>query len=388
MRVAIVHYWFTQMRGGERVVEALCELFPEADVFTHVYDPAAVTPVISRHRVRTTFVDRLPFSRRLLATYLPLMPLALEQLDFRGYDLVISSESGPAKGIIPAPAARHICYCHSPMRYVWDMYNDYLDAVGPLRRLPMRLAAHYLRAWDTASASRVDHFVANSEHTRRRIARYYRRDADLVHPPVDVDRLRRHARPGTAGEFYLVAGQLTAYKRPDLAVRALSALGRAAVVIGDGEELGRLRRLAGPTVRFLGWQPDEVLHDHLARCRALVFAGEEDFGILPVECMAAGRPVIAYARGGACETVIDGETGVLFHDATDEGVAAAVQRFEAIESTLAAQRITAHAAAFDREHFKAGFRAVTSRVLEAAPATAASVAPLARRPAARPPVRA
>ena len=379
MRVAIVHYWLVEMRGGERVVEALCELFPDADVFVNVYDPTAASSTIARHRVRTTFVDRLPFARRLLATYLPLMPLALEQLDLRGYDLIVSSESGPAKGVIAPLGARHICYCHSPMRYVWDLYHEYLAGVGPLARLPMRLAAHYLRAWDVTSASRVDQFVANSEHTRRRIAQYYRRDAEVVSPPVNVAELRSRARRGEGVEdFYLLAGQLTAYKRPDLAVRAFSRLRRPLVVLGRGEELAKLRRLAGPNVRFLGWQPDDVLHDHLARCRALVFPGEEDFGILPAECMAAGRPVIAFGRGGALETVADGETGVLFGEQTEESLMRAVERFEALEPALDTRRIAAHAAAFDREAFKARFRAVVDRVMAANASATTHNAPAAR----------
>lgn len=361
MKVAIVHYWLTEMRGGEKVVEALAELYPDADIFTNVHDPAAVSPAIARHRVITSFVNRLPFARRWLAQYLPLMPLALEQLDLRGYDLIISSESGPAKGIIPPLDAVHVCYCHSPMRYGWDMYQDYLAAAGVMTRFLMRPAIHYLRLWDVTSALRVDHFVANSTHTRKRIRRYYRREADVLPPPVDVEGIQPSAEPG---DFYLFVGQLTAYKRPDLAVQAMSRLGRPLVVIGRGEELARLQRLAGPGVTFLGWQPDEVVRDHYARCRALLFPGEEDFGIVPVEAMAAGRPVIAYGAGGALDTVVDGETGIHFHEATVESLEGAVLRFEEGEARFDPARIRTHAERFGAERFKADFSALVARLME------------------------
>lgn len=358
-KVALVHYWLTEMRGGEKVLEALAEMYPDADIFTHVYEPEHVSAAISRHRVITSFIDRLPFARRWLAQYLPLMPLALEQLDLRGYDLIISSESGPAKGIIPPLGATHICYCHSPMRYGWDMYQDYLAAAGWFTRLMMRPAIHYLRLWDVTSAARVDHFVANSSHTRRRIAHYYRRSSDVLTPPVELPPFAPDGRPG---EFYLFVGQLTAYKRPDLAITALSSLDRPLVVIGHGEESARLRRLAGPNVRFLGWVSDEELRDHYARCRALVFPGEEDFGIVPVECMAAGRPVIALGRGGACDTVVDGETGVLFDEPTVESLRAAVQRFESMERSFVPAALRTHAEKFSRARFQRELAAIVDRV--------------------------
>ncbi len=360
MKVAIVHYWLTEMRGGEKVVEALCELYPGADVFTNVYVPEAVSPTIRERRVRTTFIDRLPFARKKLEWYLPLMPIALEQLDLRGYDLVISIESGPAKGVNVPLGTAHICYCLSPMRYIWDMYPEYLANVGWLARVLMRPAAHYLRMWDVASAMRADHVAAISTHTQRRVARYWRRDATLIHPPVDVTDIT----PGDErGDFYLYVGQLTAYKRPDLAVRAASQLGRPLVVIGRGEEMARLRAIAGPTVRFLGWQSDAVLRDHVARCRALLFPGEEDFGIVPVECMAAGRPVIALGAGGALDTVVDGTTGVLFAEPTVESLVAAIARFETQEASFEPGRIRAHAERFGRARFQAEFRAMADKVL-------------------------
>ncbi|MGH7540175.1 MAG: glycosyltransferase, partial [Gemmatimonadota bacterium] len=273
MKVAIVHYWFTGMRGGEKVVETLCGMFPEADLFAHVAAPDTMSDALRRHRIETTFIQRLPGASRWYRRYLALMPLALEQLDLREYDLVISSESGPTKGVLAPPSAAHVCYCHTPMRYLWDMYHPYLEKAGLLTRTVMRPVMHYLRQWDVSSASRVDRFVANSEHVRRRIRRYYGRSADVVHPPVDVEAFElREERE----DFYLVVGQLVAYKRVDLAVGALTRLGRPLVVIGHGERERELRRRAGPGVRFLGWQPDEIVRDHYARCRAVVFPGLED----------------------------------------------------------------------------------------------------------------
>lgn len=361
MRVAIVHYWLTSMRGGEKVVEALCEMYPQADVFTNVYVPDRISETIRSRRVRTTFVNRLPFAPRVRA-YLALMPLALEQLDLRGYDLVISTESGPAKGIVPPLDATHICYCLSPMRYAWDLYHDYLASAGPVSRWLMRPAMHYLRLWDTATAARVDHFATISRHTRQRIAKYYRRDSEIIYPPVDTARFR----PGTEdGDFYLVVGATEAYKRVDLAIDACNRLGRRLVVIGEGPEDRRLRRLAGKTVTLLGAQPDDVLQKHYAACRALLFPGEEDFGIVPVECMASGRPVIAYARGGALDTVRDGETGVLFDRQTVDSMSDAILRFETAPLRLSAHGIAEHARSFSRETFKERFGSMVERVLRA-----------------------
>jgi glycosyltransferase involved in cell wall biosynthesis len=321
MRVAIVHFWLVSMRGGEKVLEALCQLFPEADIFTHVYDPGLESETIRGHKIVTTFINSLPRARRYYKHYLPLMPLALEQIDLRGYDLVISSESGPAKGIIPPAGAVHICYCHSPMRYVWNMFHDYREHAGWFRRLMMPPLCHYLRIWDATASMRVDRFIANSATVAARIEKYYRRDAEVIHPPVNVE-LFESVPPGQVEDYYLMAGELVAYKRPELAVEAFNALGRRLIVIGGGEMLAEIRKLAGPTVTIMGQQPFSVLRHHYARCRALVFPGEEDFGMIPVEVMASGRPVIAYGRGGVTESVTAGVSGLFFEEQT----AAAIER--------------------------------------------------------------
>jgi glycosyltransferase involved in cell wall biosynthesis len=360
LKVAIVHYWLVGMRGGEKVVEALCDMFPQADIFTHVYAPDAVSEKIRTHKVTTSFINSLPGAARLYKRYVSLMPMALEQLDLRGYDLVISSESGPAKGVIPPPSARHLCYCHSPMRYVWNMYHDYRDNAGLLTRLAMPYLAHRLRLWDTVSASRVDHYVANSASVKMRIRRYYGRDAEVVWPPVDVGSFER-VGADELGDYMLMVGELVPYKRPDLAVAAFNRMRTKLVVIGGGEMLGRIRRLAGPTVTVLGPRPFAELRHYYARCQALVFPGEEDFGMVPVEAMASGRPVIAYGRGGATETVVPYLSGSLFDEQSVDALIAAVQEFRCDEFDPV--RIAAHARAFSRERFIAEMTAQIDRLM-------------------------
>ncbi|MBV8890178.1 MAG: glycosyltransferase [Alphaproteobacteria bacterium] len=348
MKVAIVHYWLVGMRGGEKVVEALCGMFPQADIFTHVYVPEAVSEQIRRHKVTTTFIANLPRAPLWYKRYLPLMPLALEQLDLRGYDLVISSESGPAKGIIPPASAQHLCYCHTPMRYIWNMYHDYRQGAGWATRHLMSPIAHYLRMWDVASAARVDQFVANSRTVAARLRRYYGRQAPVIPPPVDVDAFKAVGERDL-GDYMLMVGELVAYKRPELAVEAFNRMGAKLVVIGGGEMLDQIRRLAGPTVTVMGPRSFDELRYHYAHCRALVFPGEEDFGIVPVEAMASGRPVIAFGRGGATETVIPNVSGILFEEQSVGSLTAAVRRCE--ETEFLPDRIVAHARRFSVERF-------------------------------------
>jgi glycosyltransferase involved in cell wall biosynthesis len=348
------------MCGGEKVLEALCEMFPAADIFTHVYLPSAVSDTIRRHRVRTTFIQKLPFAVSRYESYLPLMPLALEQIDLRPYDLLISSESGPSKGILVSPDTLHICYCHSPMRYVWDMYHDYLNGSRGLKRLLMQPIVHYLRLWDFAAAARVDYFVANSQHVANRIKKHYRRDAEVIHPPVDTSSF---SPSRTQDDFYLMVGRLALYKRADLAVEAFNRLGNKLVIIGAGAQLPLLKKMAKPNVSVLGYQPFSVIRDHYARCKALIFPGEEDFGIVPVEAMASGRPVIAFRKGGALETVLDGVTGLFFDEQTPESLIDAVKRFEHTETDFSSEAIVQHARQFDRQRFKEQFEILVKRLM-------------------------
>jgi glycosyltransferase involved in cell wall biosynthesis len=360
MKVAIIHYWLVGMRGGEKVIEALCEIYPQADIFTHVYVPQMVSDRIRQHRIIPTFINALPRAARMYKTYLPLMPLALEQLDLRGYDLIISSESGPSKGIIPPADALHVCYCHTPMRYIWNMYHDYRNGASRLTRLMMPPLAHYLRMWDVTSAARVDSFVANSATVAKRIRRYYGADSVIIHPPVDTAAFSI-AEPSDLGDYYLMAGELVSYKRPDLAVRAFNEMKLKLVVIGGGEMLDEIRRLAGPTVTVMGSQPFDVLKQHYARCCALIFPGEEDFGIVPVEAMASGRPVVAFGRGGATETVAKGVSGVFFADQSVEAISSAVKSLANIE--IDPEKIAAHANQFGRDQFLQKMRTHIDRLL-------------------------
>lgn len=361
MRVALIHYWLFHMRGGEKVLEALCEMFPQADIFTHVYDPRLLSDAIRSHRVRTTFIQRLPMARTQYKKYLPFMPAALEALDLSEYDLVISSEAGPAKGVIVRPDAMHICYCHSPMRYIWDQYHNYYRNAGLMERTMMPLMMPGLRQWDITAAARVDHFVANSNIVADRIQKYWRRDSDVVAPPVDVDRFKPAK---TRDDFYLYVGQLVPYKRAELAVAACTALNRNLVVIGEGSEMARIKKMAGPTVEFIGKAGDSILEEFYAHCRALIFPTEEDFGIVPVEAMASGAPVIAYGRGGARDTVIDGETGIFFSEQTLASTIEGIVRFEMMEDQFDSTRIANHAQNFRREVFKKEMMRIVNMVAE------------------------
>ncbi|EKF18457.1 glycosyltransferase [Nitratireductor pacificus] len=361
MRVAIVHYWLVSMRGGEKVVEALCDLYPEADIFTLVCDHEKISDKIRQHRITSSFLQKIPGARRHYQSLLPLMPFALESLDLSQYDLVLSSESGPAKGITPSPQATHICYCHSPMRYLWDHYHFYRAGSGVLTRLLLPWIAPALRVWDVTTSARVDAFVANSRHVADRIEKYYRRTATVLNPPVSVDDF---APVAATEDFYLTAGQLVGYKRVDLAVRAFTRMGRNLVVIGEGQEMAALKRMAGPTVTFLGRAPFPVLKEKLARCRALVFPGTEDFGIVPVEAMASGRPVIAHASGGIMDSVVADHTGILFDDQSEDGLIAAVERFERMETTFRPDLIRAHAQEFSEANFKRRMQAIIDHELD------------------------
>ncbi len=357
MKVAIVHYWLVGMRGGERVLEALCRMYPDADIYTNVYIPDGISETIKAHRITTTFVQHLPKVASWYQHYLFLMPLALEQLDLRGYDLVISSESGPAKGVITDPDCLHVCYCHSPMRYLWDMYPGYLVGKDFITKNIMKLAFNYLRIWDVTSAARVDRIIANSSFVAQRIRKYWRRDSVVIPPPVSIERF---SVSHSAGDYYLWVGQLIRYKRPDLAVRAFTSSGRRLVVAGSGYEIEPLRAMAGPNIEFIGHASDSDIERLLAGCKALVFPGVEDFGIVPVEAMASGKPVIAFRRGGVLESVEDRKTGLFFDEATPEALNRAIDGFEADSSWVDPDVIRRHAERFSEAVFLRSFAEVVS----------------------------
>lgn len=351
MKVAIVHYWLVGMRGGEKVLEMLCEMYPEATIYTNVYRPEKISKKIKSHTIITTFIDRLPLAKVHYQKYLPLMPLALESLDLTSYDLIISSESGPAKGIIPAPNAVHVCYCHSPMRYIWDKQNVYSRRLSWLGRIFMNYVAHKLRMWDVSTASRVDLFIANSSFVQKRIKKYYRRDSCVIHPPV-AD-LKDKCVKRSLSDYYLYVGELIDYKGPSLAVSAFNVNGKKLKLVGAGADQNLLKKAAHCNIEFLGRVTDDELMRLYAGCKALIFPGEEDFGIIPLEAMQFGKPVIALKAGGALDTVIDGETGCFFEDATESSLNDALSRFEErVLATLDSKRIIEHSKSFSEARFK------------------------------------
>ncbi len=353
-RVAIVHDWLTGMRGGERCLEVLCELFPRAPLFTLLHVPGSVTPVIENRRIVTSFIQRLPAAATAYRRYLPLFPAAIGRFDLRGYDLVLSLSHCVAKAVRTPPGALHLSYCFTPMRYVWDLYDDYFGVrAGLATRWLMPPVAAALRRWDRRTEG-VHEFVAISRHIADRIRRVYGRAADVIHPPVDVERFRISER---VDDYYLVVGALVPYKRVDLAIAAATRLGRRLLVVGTGPQARSLRALAGPTVEFLGWRHDRDVAALYARCRALLFPAVEDFGITPLEAAAAGRPTIALARGGALETMVGlgaGEppTAVFFGEQTVEALVEAIRTFEASEDRFDPKALRVRAELFDRPVFK------------------------------------
>lgn len=354
MRVAIVHDYLNQAGGAERVVAALHRMFPDAPIFTTLFDPAAVGDPLAAADVRVSWMDRLPAWRRHFRAYLPLYPFAIRSFDLSGYDVVISSSSAWAKGVRVPESALHLCYCHTPMRWAWsfDRYIERSD-LGLVSRLAARPVARLLKSWDIRTARHVDRFIANSSVVAERIRASWGRHSDVVPPPVDVHRFRPDQVPG---DFALVVSRLISYKRIDLAVRACTALGVPLVVVGDGPDRPALQALAGPEVRFVGRLPDEETAALFEQCRLFILPGEEDFGITPLEANAAGRPTVAYRRGGVRDTIIDGITGVLFDDETPESLGAALT--VAMHREWDAAALRAHAESFSEPIFASRIRAV------------------------------
>jgi glycosyltransferase involved in cell wall biosynthesis len=349
LRVALVHHWLVRTRGGEKVLAALCRLFPQADIFTLVYCPDGICETITSHRVTTSWIQKLPWATRHYGQYLPLLPVAIEQFDLSDYNLVISSDASVAKGVLTRPETCHICYCHSPMRYAWSAYHTYLDSVSSRwKRILMPFFLNYLRLWDVSAANRVDYFVANSQNVANRIQKYYRREASVIYPPVAVSSFPVSTQ---RQNYYLAVGQWVPYKRFDIAIAAFNELRRPLWVVGEGPEESRLNRRAQSHIRFLSRVSDSQLRTLISQCRALVFPGEEDFGMIIPETHACGRPAIALSRGGALETVMPGVNGVLFRVASAAALAAAVLHFESIESQFNPQEIRASAERFKEEQF-------------------------------------
>ena len=328
LKVAIVHDWLVNYGGAERVVETILEIFPQADIYTLVYDEKKMVKSFPKEKVKTTFIQKIPKATKLYTKLLPLMPLAFEELDLTEYDLVISSSSCCAKGVITSPNTLHISYVHSPMRYIWDLYYNYKKKSNFLVKNFMMIFSKSLRIWDVTSSRRIDVVIANSNYIKKRIKKCWGIDSKVIYPPVEIEKYYPNGKE--AEDFYVVFSRFVAYKRIDLAIEACKELKRKLIVIGNGEERENLKKLTdnNENIIFTGRISDEEVRDYLQRCKAMIFCAEEDFGIIPVEAQACGRPVIAYGKGGALETVVDGVTGIFFKKQEKESVKEAILEFE------------------------------------------------------------
>lgn len=350
MKIALVHDWLTNMGGAERVVINFTEAFPEAPIYTTIYNPDKLDEELKNIDVRTSFLQNKRKAKTNHQRYFPFMPMAFESFDMNEYDIVLSSSSSCAKGIITNPDTMHVCYCHSPMRYGWEFYYDYAnkEISNPIKKAMLKYFMNYMRIWDNVSSDRVDYFIANSENVAKRIWKHYRRESVVIHPPV---RSSLFSINNIDDEYYLIVSRLVSYKRVDLAVEAFNELGLPLVIIGDGPEKAKLEQKAKSNIKFLGRQPDSVIKEYYSKCRAFLFPGEEDFGITPLEAQASGRPVIAYGKGGALETVISEKTGIFFDNQTVDSLKQSVEKFKTLKFDK--NIIRAHAEEFDEEIFKA-----------------------------------
>jgi glycosyltransferase involved in cell wall biosynthesis len=360
-KIALAHQWFFAMSGGERVCEAIFKILGNPDVFCIAADRSVLPPSMQHCKFTTSFIQNIPGSQRWYRYLIALFPLAVELLDLREYDLVVSSDAAAIKGVAVSPEACHICYCHSPMRYVWHMFNEYRNSLGLPQRALFSLVTHYIRLWDQSAANRVDYFIANSQTVRRRIRRFYGRNATVIYPPCDVNRF---GLDDCLEDYYLFVGRLVRYKRAELAVEVFNKNRKRLLVVGSGPEEKTLKSMAARNVEFLGWVDDAELARLYARCRALVFPGEEDFGIVPVEAQAAGRPVIAYAKGGVTETVLHGSTGILFNRQTAESLDKAIRAFEDARESFDPSTIREHAEQFGPDRFRIEFERFIEHCLE------------------------
>ncbi len=353
LKTAIVHDWLTGMRGGERVLEIMCSLYPDADIYTLFHIKNSVSSTIERRPIHTSFLQKFPFIKTHYRYLLPLFPLAVESFCLDSYDLVISLSHCAALGVITRPETCHVCYCFTPMRYIRDQFDCYFNRKNSrLKKGLISIPIHFLRIWDQTASCRVDRFIATSRHIVSRIKKYYRRSSEIIHPPVNTDFFQPSAEKRE--DFYLIVSALSPYKKIDLATAAFNESGKPLVIIGWGPEIEHLKKSAKKNIRFLGKQSDETLLNHYRRCKALVFPGEEDFGLTPLEAQACGTPVIAYEKGGVIESVIPDATGVFFNDSSPNSLNSAIQRFEKMEFNP--ELIRNHALKFSIKEFRLQMR--------------------------------
>jgi len=357
LKVALIHDWLTSMRGGEKCLEILCELYPQADLYTLLHIKHQLSDIIERMHIQTSFIQHFPKGSKYYRYYLPFFPTAIEQFDLKGYDLVISTSHCVAKGILSMPDSIHVSYCFTPMRYVWDMHFDYFKGSrSTFKKIFVPPFSNYLRMWDVTSSHRVDYFVTISRHVQKRIKKFYGRESTVIYPPVDCDFYQPSTSSGQEGEYFLMVTAFAPYKKVDIAIQAFNRSGKPLLIVGEGQELKALKKMAKRNIEFLGWQSDEKVRDYYRGCRAFIFPGEEDFGIAPVEAQACGKPVIAYGRGGVLESVIpfpqENLTGIFFNEPTVESLLNSIDLFERNIDQFDSNEIRKNALQFHKEYFR------------------------------------
>ncbi len=365
MKIAIIHDWLVTYAGSERVLEEIIKLYPDADLFSLMdFLPEHERHFLGHRKIQTSFLQHVPFARNKYRSYLPLMPLAIQQFDLSGYKLVISSSHAVAKGVLTTSDQLHVCYCHTPIRYAWDLQHQYLKDAGLDKGVKGKIAQlilHQIRLWDYSASRRVDHFIANSQNVAAKIKKNYGRESSVIYPPVDVEKFH----PGSKkDDFFLTVSRMVPYKKIDLIVEAFSQIpDKRLVVIGDGPSLSKVKSKAGSNIEILGYQPDSVICTYLQKARAFIFAADEDFGILPVEAQACGTPVIAYKKGGVLETLINMQTGIFFEEQTVASLINAVQEFECSQDRFESNIIRKNAEKYSRDRFRKEFLALMGKII-------------------------
>ena len=352
MRVAIVHYWLIKMRGGEKVLENLCKIYPNADIYTHVYNKNKISTIINNHTIKTTFIHYLPFSSKFYKLYLPLMPLALKLLNLKKYDLIISSESGPSKGFIKSSNALHVCYCHSPMRYLYDMKEEYLRNYNFFYKKVINLIFLFMKKWDIDSSKKIDLIIANSNFVANRIKKYWKKDSQVIYPSINIDEF---FISNEKKDYYLVLSELNEYKRIDIAIDAFNKLNKPLYIIGDGPLLNKFKNMSNTNITFLSNIDNRQKSIYLSKSKALVFPGIEDFGIVPLESMASGTPVIAYKKGGVLDYLEDGLNGIFFNKQSSKSLINSIKKFEKEKNAFDPNKIRKSVLNFTFDNFSSNF---------------------------------